>query len=130
MPSGMIVQRSSSASDPWIASPTSSSCLRWNLTANTTTSIAMSAVKNAVTATRKKYRASICPACSEAACGKKGKFVNIRLSARLSRRSLSGGRLAAETDEQERQEAAHRQNEADPDRVEHRAAVFPRRRVV
>ena len=54
MTSGMIVHSSSSASEPWIATPTSSSCLRRYLIAKTTTSAAISSEKNAVTATRKK----------------------------------------------------------------------------
>ena len=73
----MKVQSSSSASDPWMATPTSVSCLRRNLMAKTATRTAISSVKNAVTATRKKYSASIVAACSEACCGKNGKFVNI-----------------------------------------------------
>ena len=54
MPNGMIVQSSSSASDPWMSAPTSSSCLRRNLIAKNTTSAAISTEKNAVTATMKK----------------------------------------------------------------------------
>src|SRR5215831_5425470 len=127
MPSGMNVHSSSSASEPWISTPTSSPCRRRNLTANTTTRMAMSAVKNAVTATRKKYRASTCPACSDAACGKNGKFVNIRLTTgpRLRR-----GMVAAAADEEECQERPHREDEPDANRVDHRRAVLPFRRVV
>src|SRR5215831_6355785 len=127
MPSGMNVHSSSSASEPWISTPTSSPCRRRNLTANTTTRMAMSAVKNAATATRKKYRASTCPACSDAACGKNGKFVNIRLTTgpRLRR-----GMVAAAADEEECQERPHREDEPDANRVDHRRAVLPFRRVV
>src|SRR3954467_6595923 len=125
MPSGMIVHSSSSASEPWMATPISVSCLRRNLIAKTTTRIAMSAVNSAVTATRKKYRASTCPACSDAACGKKGKFVNMRLSAACRRAPL-----AAEADEQERQERTHRRDESHADGVDHDHAISPRRRVV
>ena len=77
MPSGMMVQSSSSASEPWMTAPTSLACLRWNLVANTATRIAMSTPNAPVTASRKKYSASTDAACSEACCGKKGKFVNI-----------------------------------------------------
>src|SRR5262249_17460022 len=97
------------------------------LTANATTRIAISAAKKAVTATRKKYSASTCAACSDAAVGKNGKFVNIRLTAS---RLLVGVPLAAETDEQERQERADRRDEADPDRIEDRRPVLPGLRVV
>ena len=54
MTNGMTVQSSSSASDPWIATPTSSSWRRRYLIAKTTISAAMSSEKNAVTASRKK----------------------------------------------------------------------------
>src|SRR6478672_5071078 len=111
-----------------MATPTSLSCLRWNLTAKTTTRAATSTVKKAVTATRKKYSASTCAACSDACCGKNGKFVNIRLStSRRLRRVVS---LAAQADEQERQKRAHRHDEAGPDGVEHRRSVLPAFRVV
>ena len=55
MPNGMNVHSSSSASEPWIATPTSSSLVRRRyLIAKTTTSAAISSEKNAVTATMKK----------------------------------------------------------------------------
>src|SRR6185369_13377135 len=131
MPSGMNVQSSSSASDPWMTSPTSSSCRRWNLTANTTTRIAMRTAKAPVTATRKKYSASTVAACSDACCGKNGKFVNMRLTtSRLSRRRFSGGGLPAQADKQERQESGDRRDEPDAHGVEDRHPVLPDARVV
>ena len=54
MTNGMTVHSSSSASEPWIATPTSSSCRRRYLMAKNTTSPAISSEKNAVTATMKK----------------------------------------------------------------------------
>src|SRR5512132_965167 len=70
MPSGMTVQSSSSECEPVIPAPTSVSWRRRYFTAKTTTSSAIRMVKNALTATRKKYSASTCPAYVEAAVGK------------------------------------------------------------
>ena len=50
----MIVHSSSSASEPWMGTPTSSSWRRRNFTAKNTTSPAISREKNAVTASMKK----------------------------------------------------------------------------
>ena len=54
MKKGITVQSSSSASEPWIAYPTSSRCRRRYLNAKNTTRPAIRIEKNAVTATMKK----------------------------------------------------------------------------
>ena len=54
MKNGMIVHSSSSASDPWMATPTSSSLRRRYLMVKRTIRPAMSSEKKAVTATMKK----------------------------------------------------------------------------
>jgi hypothetical protein len=54
MKSGTIVHSSSSASEPWMAAPTSSRWRLRNLIANATIRPAISREKNAVTATMKK----------------------------------------------------------------------------
>src|SRR5437016_3364578 len=135
MPSGMNVQSSSSASEPWIASPTSLSFFRWNFTANTTTRSAIRIVKNAETARRKKYSASIVAACSEACCGKKGKFVNTSGSVRDLRRMVYSAAcrpapLPAKAHEDERQHTRDRADEADAHCEQRCRAVLPRRRIV
>ena len=130
MPSGMKVQSSSSASEPWMTSPTSSSCRRWNLVAKTTTRIAIRSAKQPVTATRKKYRAST--------CGLLGRL--LRKERKVREHSVSCGRvcarlacfasLTAQADKQERQESGDRRDEPGPDGVEDRHAVLPDARVV
>ncbi len=54
MPNGMTVHSSSSASEPWIATPISSSLRRRYFTAKNAISPAINSEKKAVTATRKK----------------------------------------------------------------------------
>jgi hypothetical protein len=54
MKKGTIVHSISSASEPWIATPTSSAWRRRYLIAKTMTSVAIRIEKKAVTASRKK----------------------------------------------------------------------------
>ena len=73
-----MVQSSSSAREPWIAYADFVVVLAVELDReHRRPGRAISTAKKPVTATRKKYRASICAACSDACCGKNGKFVNI-----------------------------------------------------
>jgi hypothetical protein len=81
-------------------------------TRKTTISTAISALKNAETATRKKYSASMFAACSDACSGKERKVREHRLD---SVRGPRLGPLAPQADEQERQEPGDGRDEPDAD---------------
>src|SRR5207249_581598 len=72
MPNGMIDHISSSGTEPVMGAPTAAGFLRWYRTAKTTMDAAMRIEKNAVSATRKKYRLSTSLASVDACSGKRG----------------------------------------------------------
>src|SRR5262245_55264618 len=84
MQSGMNVQVSSRISEPWMGAPTSLASRRRKRTAKTTTSVATSTEKKAVTAMKNRYSASTLAACVEPCGGKNGRCDSIAVRKRVS----------------------------------------------